>query len=190
MMSAEIHPLNGNWAYFYTQYREGQTWQSSLNTLAENIASVEDFWRAVRAVHFPAALKRNEGYFLFKTGIKPMWEDPINQGGGRILLEFPNRRLSEDDARVNKRLDDAWKNLMMALVGEQFSDMVSKYICGAAVGRKKKSDKISLWLTAEADEQVRNKLKSELARKLNIRKRIAMPYESHASAQKRITQGF
>ena len=48
--------------------------------------TVEDFWALYNHIQTPSGLNHGSDYYLFKEGIKPMWEDPQNVDGGRWLM--------------------------------------------------------------------------------------------------------
>lgn len=69
---------------------------------------------------------------FFKTGIKPVWEDPANCKGGKWII------------RLKKGLSTRiWENLLMAIIGEQF--LVGDELCGAVCSIRNQEDIISLW---------------------------------------------
>lgn len=37
----------------------------------------------------PADIANGTDLYIFKKGIKPMWEDPMNENGGRWLINVP-----------------------------------------------------------------------------------------------------
>lgn len=59
-----------------------------------------------------------------EESIKPMWEDPENENGG--VWTF---RISKRDSKA------AWQELVLACIGEQFSEQCGKDddICGVTV---------------------------------------------------------
>ena len=63
---------------------------------------------------------------FFKTGIKPMWEDPENIDGGRWLLTIEKKRVD---------LNDLWQNALLSLVGSQY-DKESSLVNGAFFNRR------------------------------------------------------
>jgi translation initiation factor 4E len=73
-------------------------------------------------------------YYLFREGIKPMWEDENNVNGGRWLVIV-------DKHKRTQKLDAYWLELMMAIVGEQFEEY-GDHICGAVVNVRQKGDKV------------------------------------------------
>lgn len=64
-------------------------WEHALKQ-KDTFDTVEDFWRVYHLIK-PVdndQVKLPADYSIFKTGIKPMWEDPANMDGGRWLLVF------------------------------------------------------------------------------------------------------
>ncbi|RHZ32165.1 hypothetical protein DYB31_006300, partial [Aphanomyces astaci] len=55
----------------------------------------------------PTKLLVGSNYHLFKEGIRPMWEDPINAKGGKWVLTNNRQRRA--------RLDDAWMNTVLVM---------------------------------------------------------------------------
>jgi len=65
----------------------------------------------------PDKLPEGATFYCFSEGVKPMWEDPANLGGGRfqmsVKLRYANR---------------FWEDLLLALIGNQCEH--SDYING------------------------------------------------------------
>ena len=103
---------------------------------------MEDFWRLFNAIKTPSALSvRTHEYNLFKSGISGEWEDPANVNGGQWKLTYPNSAAS--------RLDDAWLETCMAMIGEQFT--YGDDINGIVV-QKRKEFRLALWTRTTAAE--------------------------------------
>lgn len=98
------------------------------------IDSVEDFWGIYLQVVPASGLSFGSDYYLFKDGIKPMWEDPQNVRGGRWVY-------CVDKHSRSTKLDELWLELMMAIIGEQFESHGTQ-ICGASVNLRQKGDKV------------------------------------------------
>lgn len=47
-------------------------------------ATAEDFWKYYQHMTRPDKLPEGTTFYCFAEGIKPMWEDPANVGGGRF----------------------------------------------------------------------------------------------------------
>jgi translation initiation factor 4E len=54
-----------------------------FNSVYNNVAKASD-------------LSSGSNYHLFKRGIKPMWEDPENELGGKWVIQFPRNKTGED----------------------------------------------------------------------------------------------
>jgi translation initiation factor 4E len=63
-------------------------------------ATVEQWWAVYCHLVRPSSLKPYRKLHLFKSGIKPMWEDPANIKGGKWILRL----------RKNK-IDRAWESV-------------------------------------------------------------------------------
>lgn len=46
--------------------------------------NVEDFWKLYQHMTRPDKLPLGTTFYCFKEGVKPMWEDNENVGGGRF----------------------------------------------------------------------------------------------------------
>ncbi|KAJ3863453.1 translation initiation factor eIF4e [Lentinula novae-zelandiae] len=96
-------------------------------TVIGSFTTVEQFCRYFNWLKPPSLLERNSNYHLFKSPIKPMWEDPANASGGKWMLTMRNNP---------ELLDRCWGWLCMALVGEELEEGGDE-ICGAFWTRRK-----------------------------------------------------
>jgi translation initiation factor 4E len=97
----KLHPLEYSWSFWFLKGDRTKSWFDCLQKVAE-IHTIEDFWEydeftsynevydslILRMYHdnSPASsLRWGSDYYLFKTDIQPMWEDPKNVNGGRWL---------------------------------------------------------------------------------------------------------
>lgn len=99
-----------------------QDYSKSLHFVGR-CASVEQWWSMYCHLQRPSSLKPYRELQLFKSGIKPMWEDPCNSKGGKWVIRL----------RKNK-IDRAWENVCMAMLGEQF--LVGPEICGIVLSTR------------------------------------------------------
>ena len=83
-------------------------------------------------------------------GIKPVWEDPQNVGGGKWIV------------RLRKGLADRlWEQLICALIGDHF-DAISSDICGCVISVRQNEDIISVWNQDSTDGPANLKIRSSL----------------------------
>ena len=78
---------------------------------------------------------------MFKDGVKPAWEDPFNEKGGKWSLLIP---------RASNKSDSSWLYTLLALIGEELDN--EDELCGAVISPRRMSDKLAIW-TKNADAQ-------------------------------------
>ncbi|KAL9701448.1 hypothetical protein quinque_004889 [Culex quinquefasciatus] len=108
------HPLQFTWTLWYQEMDRSKNWEDTLNEVT-SFSTVEDFWSLYNHIKSPSDIKAGSDYSLFKTGVRPMWEDEGQQAGRPILC----------------------------LIGEAFE--CADEICGAVVNVRPKGDKIAIW---------------------------------------------
>eukprot|EP01118_Nematostelium_gracile_P009129 TRINITY_DN305_c0_g1_i1.p1 TRINITY_DN305_c0_g1~~TRINITY_DN305_c0_g1_i1.p1 ORF type:complete len:406 (-),score=113.62 TRINITY_DN305_c0_g1_i1:26-1183(-) len=143
--------LEHQWVFWYDdQMPHGTTadkYESAIKALGK-FDNVQDFWRywnnLQKVVKFPDGTNLR----LFKEGIKPMWEDPLNRDGGKWVINSSNK-----DA-TNK----IWNKLVLALIGEQFQ--FSEGLCGIVLSVRQKGDTINVWnKSGENQEEIQTTIK-------------------------------
>jgi translation initiation factor 4E len=82
-------------------------------------------------------LPYGSNYHLFRTGVKPAWEDEKNTGGGKWTLNVPRGK--------RDLMNEAWILAMMNSIGECHPEWAG-YVCGAVCSVRKANDRISLWI--------------------------------------------
>lgn len=131
-------------------------YEAGLTVIGE-FDTVESFCRYFNWLKPPSKLERNSNYHLFKSGIKPMWEDEANANGGKWVLTMKNNP---------QLLDRCWGWLAMALVGEDLDD--GDEICGAVVSLRSKVDRIQLWTRSKDDVEKINGIGKKMVKLLDI----------------------
>jgi translation initiation factor 4E len=134
-LEGQKHQLQNKWKFWYFENNKEKSWEENLRVVSE-FWTVEDFWSIFNHIKSASELRTGCSYFVFKDGIKPMWEDPINRPGGRWLVSF--------DKRYRPQLDMHWLEVLLCLIGEAFDDDGDD-ICGVVVDVRGKLDKISIW---------------------------------------------
>jgi len=162
------HQLQYKWVLWYCKQDRTKNWEECLKQVA-TFETVEDFWALYNHIQLASGLSWGSDYYLFKEGIRPMWEDARNVEGGRWLIQV-------DKTRRNDILDHFWLELLMAVVGEQFDDL-GEYVCGAVVNIRQKGDKISLWTSDATKEDVNKRIGVIAKQKLGFSETIS--YEQH-----------
>ncbi|KAH9943526.1 eukaryotic translation initiation factor 4E class II [Amylocystis lapponica] len=135
---------------------ESDEYEAGLTVIGE-FDTVETYCRYFNWLKPPSRLERNSNYHLFKSGIKPMWEDPANAGGGKWVLTMKNN---------GPLLDRCWSWLAMALVGEDLDE--GDEICGAVVSLRSKVDRIQVWTRSKDDVEKINGIGRKMAKVLDV----------------------
>ncbi|CAG8658087.1 13004_t:CDS:2 [Funneliformis mosseae] len=141
------HPLFNAWTlWFDNPGKKASVTSWSLN-LKELITfdSVEEFWGVYNNVVKASDLSSGSNYHLFKRGIKPMWEDPVNEYGGKWVVQFMRNKTGED-------INTLWLYTMLACIGEEFD--YADEVCGAVVSVRKIFYRISLWTRSSDNKEI------------------------------------
>lgn len=133
--------------------------------------TVEQWWSLYCHLLRPTELKPYRKLHLFKSGIKPMWEDPENIRGGKWILRL----------RKNK-VNRAWENVCMAMLGEQF--LVGSEICGIVLSTQYPEDLLSVWNRTATDVGSTNRIRDVLKRILNLPANFPIEYKPHSDSLK------
>ncbi|KAJ7477282.1 translation initiation factor eIF 4e-like domain-containing protein [Mycena galericulata] len=136
---------------------ESTDYEAGLTVVGE-FSTVEEFCRYFNWLKPPSQLERNSNYHLFKSGIKPMWEDEANANGGKWVLTMKNNPAL---------LDRCWNWLAMALVGEELEEG-HDLICGAVVSLRSKVDRIQVWTRSKDDVEKLNGIGKKLVKLLDV----------------------
>ena len=93
------------WLTFFNKSKDKQLeeFEDNLKPLG-SFDSAEGFWSIYQHMKRPYSLPRGSEFFLFKEGIRPMWEDPANVGGGRFFISVKR-------SMVANRI---WENLLLS----------------------------------------------------------------------------
>ncbi|CAG7734527.1 unnamed protein product [Allacma fusca] len=167
------HHLHKMWKFWYFENNKERNWEDNLRVVSP-FDTVEDFWSIYNHIKSASEIRNGCSYFVFKDGLKPMWEDEGNRRGGRWLINF--------DRKQRQQLDEKWLEVLLCLIGEAF-DEDGDDICGAVVDIRGKVDKISVW-TADCrnKERILN-IGRKIKERLNLEYQASMTYESHSDTQ-------
>ncbi|CAI2179000.1 10389_t:CDS:2 [Funneliformis geosporum] len=141
------HPLFNAWTLWFDNPGKKASVASWSQNLKELITfdSVEEFWGVYNNVVKASDLSSGSNYHLFKRGIKPMWEDPVNEYGGKWVVQFMRNKTGED-------INTLWLYTMLACIGEEFD--YADEICGAVVSVRKIFYRISLWTRSSDNKEI------------------------------------
>ncbi|KAM9909309.1 hypothetical protein OXX69_005553 [Metschnikowia pulcherrima] len=132
----------------------------SPDTLVKPIASLEQMWVSMSSLKKSHELANGSELLIFKTGVNPVWEDPINSKGGRWVFRFshrvnPNSTTLESQENIQKgrrRATLVWERLVLkTLTGSILSsrkehhDALLSDIVGLVLSVRRDEEIISIW---------------------------------------------
>jgi len=177
-----MHPLESEWAFWYdrraqqTKRARGEkdAYESNLRPLG-TFNTVEDFWRYYNHMVKPSKMENNANYHLFKSSVKPMWEDKANARGGKWIITLKGEK-------EKPMLDQYWENLCLALVGETLD--VGEEVTGAVVSRRKAGDRIAIWTRNRDDETSIMAIGHRIRSVVGVVQHVALAYQSHEDSMR------
>jgi len=161
--SAVCYPLLFKWVLWELKPGNKHQWTESLQQIA-TFDSVEGFWMAQNNSAPPSQLSQGSDYYLFREGIQPNWEDPMNVRGGRWQAILPNKQFLSRE-KISTNLDKCWLELEMSVIGAQFG-LDNLNICGVAAHVRRNQDKVALWISDATDAESRERIGHVLQEKL------------------------
>uniref|UniRef100_A0A7S2JX99 mRNA cap-binding protein n=1 Tax=Leptocylindrus danicus TaxID=163516 RepID=A0A7S2JX99_9STRA len=174
--TTESLPLHNKWVLWYDNPRQaapGASWKENLKYCGE-FDTAENFWRIFNNVKPASQLSTNSNYHIFKKGVEPMWEDPMNAKGGKWVLTIPKKESKAG------RCDEWWLHTVLAVVGETL-DETGDIVCGCVVSIRKSQDRIALWLRSNQFD-LAVKTGQRWKRALEVSSRTVLKYQSHQDA--------
>jgi hypothetical protein len=99
--------------------------------------TVEEFWTIFSHMHTLNSLDYGNIYAVFREGILPVWEHPLNENGYSIVV-YLNRSNSQDFiARI-------YQTSLLLLIGNNYS--FSEALNGCTLERKTCGNKVVFWM--------------------------------------------
>jgi len=157
MIPPDQNPLEYRYTFWLSKRKsvlKGKNYDQSMMKLG-SFDTVQQFWRYYSFMKRPSKVDEACDLMLFKSGIRPLWEDESNRDGGRWSI------------RVKRHNTDRyWENAIMAMIGEQF--MVGNEICGMQLSLRYPYDQLSVWHRNSGDKYVVKKIGESLRRILHL----------------------
>lgn len=125
-----------------------------------NIGSIEQLWLSLSSIKKSYELPIGSELLIFKSGVNPVWEDPINTKGGRWVFRF-SRRSNNNEVnhelvkKVRHRTSLIWERLILKVLSgsifpqsnysEEIQELLLNDISGLVLSVRKDEDIISIW---------------------------------------------
>jgi len=169
------HPLQDAWTWWFDNPKRKanqSNWSDNLKKIY-TFSTIEDFWSLWNNIKGAHELASGSNYHLFKDGIEPKWEDPLNEHGGKWLVQIkPNQRAAS--------LNQLWLWAVLACVGASFDD--DAQVLGIVVSVRKQMDKIALWTSDAVDEMAVRRIGRQFKEILQLPAAVKVGYQAHADA--------
>ncbi|XP_014674991.1 PREDICTED: eukaryotic translation initiation factor 4E type 3-like [Priapulus caudatus] len=167
-------PLNTPWTLYLDKSIRGATaaeFEANLRNIY-TVTTVQSFWSVYNNIPGISDLSPKYSYHLMRNSRRPIWEDDCNRHGGTWRLKC----LKKDTAHV-------WKELLLACIGEQWSDSVREGddIVGLSVSIKDRDDIVQIWNNRSdlaEGSQATSKVK-ELLPTVNFQAEFYKPHQTH-----------
>lgn len=135
------------------------------------VRTVEEFWSIYNHLVRPDSLPTTTDYHFFRDGIKPTWEDSSNARGGKWIV------------RLRKGLASRyWEEVILALIGCQFTGIPHNEVCGAVVSIRYSEDIVSVWNKTANDREITDRLRDVIKKTLQLPTFVHMEYKPHETS--------
>jgi translation initiation factor 4E len=143
--SSSTHRLACEWVFWYfipnrrgTVYTDpAEDWSCYLHPL-HSFSAVEDFGRIVNSVERPAKLLKGCRYYVFRNGIRPLWEDPAMAGGSIVSAEV------DKESDGGQELEGKWIEVVLEALGSEAAHASS--VLGVEYSSGPTAWTIALWV--------------------------------------------
>lgn len=141
-----------------------------------SFGTLEDFWRMYNNLYSISEIIPNTDYLMFRKGVRPEWEDPRNKKGGKWVVTLP---IEED---MEEECEDAWMNLLLAMIGGLFPEDCMELINGAIFSIRDKHYRISLWCNNNNNIPRLKRIGSKFKELCNLPPKFRFGYQLHEKA--------
>lgn len=136
----------------------------NTSSTVKSIASLEQMWLSMSVMKKLHELSNGSELLVFRTGVNPVWEDPVNAKGGRWVFRFNHRypptnglelakEVQESVRKVRRRSTLIWERLVLRTLGGSLiadksgnkGTQLLSDIAGLVLSVRRDEDIISVW---------------------------------------------
>ena len=173
----DLHTMKHEWTFYYlipAKYNADKNadWKNYLNVLYD-FNTFEVFWAIIASIEPAWKLQKGCRYYIFKKDkdnkrIEPLWEDPNNEGGKEISIEYRHPQKSQDSKqrgdliKLQKSCEDKWIQLCTSVFcnNTEYFKNIEK-INGIEFNIRAQIIKVGIWTERVTDEEF-EQLKKDL----------------------------
>lgn len=148
--------------------KQTEDYESNIKKIGE-FGSAEEFWGYYQHIRRPDSLPKCCEFYVFKSGVRPLWEDPNNKGGGRFVLHI--KRIF-----ANK----TWEDIIIALI---ISSKEFDHLNGVVINIKAWEVLISIWMKPLPTEELKEKYRGWIRKSLGMTDHISIEYKEHPNPE-------
>lgn len=181
-----IYKLNNTWVLWEHQKNNNVNYEQNTCELG-TFNTINDFWKYYNNYPYPSVIfsdgsvkpiienpdREIASISLFKMGVEPKWEDPMNTNGAELAIrKFKNL----------EELDNIWETMSIMCIGEQFemSNLVTGIrVVDSSIPNRKALYRVELWFS---DKKYKNVIEDSFKTKLNLGSFVQLHYKEHSSA--------
>jgi hypothetical protein len=200
--------LQSTWTVWFLHRGPGVKISNYLQATKQlgSFSTAEEFWDLYCHLRRVDKLSFTSEYQLFRKGIKPMWEDPVNAAGGKWVVRFKrplkerrrdelgmdassivaaNRTIAHKHAQCRHQAAVYWESLVLAIVGGSLGEPeLAEEVVGAVVSVRRDEDILSVWNRHGDDQDVIEKIKRAMQDTLGLGPDVLLEYKIHQESIK------
>jgi translation initiation factor 4E len=154
------------WFSFFKENKMKQVddYENNIKPIGD-FDTAEEFWGFYQHIRRPDFLPKGCEFFLFKKGMRPLWEDPSNKGGGRFVLHIKKMF-------ANK----TWEDILIAFIiaGQDFDKLN-----GIIINIRSWEVLLSVWMKPLPTDEEREYYRSWIRSSLGMTENINIEYKPH-----------
>jgi len=173
-----MHKLETPWTFWVSEHRQGvrgkvPNKQDYLRDVAKlcTVETVEEFWSVWRDSAKPDDLRIGTNVYLFRVGIKPMWEELPNGATWSIKMQR--------DPLMKEHLKYAWENAFLLCIGESLE---TTHLAGCSMTCKPTHYVISIWFDATPSSEEQISILENLKNSLRLPVDTILEFKENSSA--------
>jgi translation initiation factor 4E len=130
-----------------------------------SFSTAEEFWQVYGHMTHPTESAID--YHLFRAGVKPVWEDPANRRGGKLVIKCRKG--------LGARYFEA---AMLAMIGEQFGELGDD-VMGIVLSVRNQEDALAVWTRNADDHDATEKIRDVLKKTTRVPAFVPIDFKRH-----------